>query len=186
MQSVTTHKHKGFTLIELVVVIIVLVVLAVTALPKFINLADDAYLARFNATQGAFESAMKQAHAKWLTSGSPAPANATDLIEALDFNSLGYPAGTDNGTQVSSEADCKAIFDSLLQLDGMTTAIPAGDGPGIKNLPVEVDWAVTNNSNICYYTYVPQSREVGFNARQLRYYYTTGEYGEFAAGYTLQ
>lgn len=179
-------KYKGFTLIELVIVIIILGILAVIALPKFINVSDEAYLARFNATQGAFESAMKQAHAKWLTSGSPAPANAIDLIDTLDFNALGYPAGIDDGSQVTNETDCKALFDNLLQLDGMTTAIPTGDGPGIKNLPANVDWAVTNNANICYYTYVSESKEVGFNARQLRYYYTTGEYGEFAAGYTLQ
>ncbi|WP_185377893.1 type II secretion system protein, partial [Aeromonas enteropelogenes] len=46
------HRHHGFTLIELVLVIIVLGILAVIALPRFINIKDDALRSSVAATAG--------------------------------------------------------------------------------------------------------------------------------------
>lgn len=50
-------KQSGFTLIELVVVIVILGVLSVIALPKFINLQDDAREAAMNGLKSSLESA---------------------------------------------------------------------------------------------------------------------------------
>jgi MSHA pilin protein MshA len=50
-------RHKGFTLIELVVVIVILGILAVTAAPKFINLQEDANQAVMLSMKGAIASA---------------------------------------------------------------------------------------------------------------------------------
>lgn len=50
-------KQSGFTLIELVIVIVILGVLSVTALPKFINLQDDARAAAMNGLKSSLESA---------------------------------------------------------------------------------------------------------------------------------
>lgn len=49
--------NKGFTLIELVVVIVILGVLAATALPKFINLQDDANQTVMLSIEGTLVSA---------------------------------------------------------------------------------------------------------------------------------
>ncbi len=43
-------KAKGFTLIELVTVIVIVGILAVTALPRFINLTQDAHDSIAHAT----------------------------------------------------------------------------------------------------------------------------------------
>ena len=50
-------QQSGFTLIELVAVIVILGALAVVALPRFINLQDDAREAALDGVVGGLESA---------------------------------------------------------------------------------------------------------------------------------
>lgn len=53
----TTDKHSGFTMIELVMVIVIIGILTAVALPKFVNIQQDAYRETLQGVAGALSSA---------------------------------------------------------------------------------------------------------------------------------
>lgn len=114
-------KAKGFTLIELVVVIVILGILSAVALPKFINLSDDADNAVFTSIGAAFKSGVNQVHIAWLIRGNGQAVQ--DFLEISDplaggdltVNAAGYPADT-RGTSktLNSDADCLDVWRAVL------------------------------------------------------------------------
>ncbi len=62
-------KHAGFTLIELVVVIVILGILAVTVAPRFLNLQDDAKVARLEGMRGAIAAGLAMGYGKMAMAG---------------------------------------------------------------------------------------------------------------------
>jgi len=132
------RSNHGFTLIELVMVIIVLGVLAVTAMPRFINIKDDALKSTVAATAGSFASAVQLAHAGWAVKVKGEPLALYNFSgmgkQDLDINSHGWPVGTkedpwgkgpdtvfpggdSDEISVSSGDDCESLFGALLDTD---------------------------------------------------------------------
>jgi MSHA pilin protein MshA len=71
-------NQNGFTLIELVIVIVLLGVLAAIAVPRFVNLEDDAQEAALNASAAAITSAMNINYAGCAVNNHDAVANPND------------------------------------------------------------------------------------------------------------
>ena len=92
-------NRKGFTLIELILVIAILGILAVSALPKFLDLSDDAHQAARDGVVGAVRSGIALARANNLVNGgNGAPPSALDAGTNCCFEDvLTNPVGTSEG-----------------------------------------------------------------------------------------
>ncbi|HAI60212.1 MAG TPA: prepilin-type cleavage/methylation domain-containing protein [Xanthomonadaceae bacterium] len=104
-------KHQsGFTLIELVIVIVLLGVLAAIAVPRFVNLEDDAQEARLNATAAAITSAMNINYAECAVNNftgadcrpvtSCDAANATAVLQNGAAALAGYTVAFQSGSSI--------------------------------------------------------------------------------------
>jgi MSHA pilin protein MshA len=85
--------QQGFTLIELIMVIVIIGVLSATAVPKFINIKDDALTATLEAVKGSMESVKTMVHVKVLIGGNVESLASTVNVDGTNTVGLihGYP-----------------------------------------------------------------------------------------------
>lgn len=122
------HKQQsGFTLIELVIVIIVLGILSATAVPKFLNLREDAEISRVKALGAAYQEAVSFINIRWNMLG--VKGGYVDMPGfsdgKVDVSDTGYPIGTDKGNAAGFMSEprnigkgdqaCVDLWDSLLE-----------------------------------------------------------------------
>ncbi|USD65017.1 prepilin-type N-terminal cleavage/methylation domain-containing protein [Vibrio sp. SCSIO 43136] len=134
-------KQSGFSLVELVVVIVILGLLAAAALPKFLNVTDEAKKASIEGVAGGYATGVLSARAQWEAKGRPGVGTGNSKQHWIEYDGVefwltrsfntdgtdsgfrdGYPIAlktTDGDTGSApttlASSDCVDLMDNLLQ-----------------------------------------------------------------------
>lgn len=146
------QQSKGFTLIELVVVIAILGILAAVALPRFINVTDDAHQSAVRGAGGALASAVLLVRSQWEVNRSKGIANPNVNVQGfgannVDVNAAGWPVGISDGATLGSAGDCVDLWNNLLQGSAPRVGTAAG---------ANIDYVASLAGQVCTYTYQAQ------------------------------
>lgn len=173
------RKQTGFTIVELVVVIILLGILAATALPRFINIEDDAHAAVFEGVVGSLQTGLALFHAKAIATQA-ATNDPIAEFSGLRVNPSNYPYGTVNrggGTStVTAVADCTAVFSNLQQAGAPTVNTGTAANVAARGaMNGGYDYVAVVSAPNCTYWYTGQSTTSGDTVWTMTYDSVTGQ-----------
>lgn len=164
-------KQPGFTIVELIVVILLLGILTATALPRFLDVTDEANDAVVQAVFGGLNTGVTLFRAAYVAEGEPAANTAITAFGdgTLRTNSAGFPMGTTSDTDgvIDEVADCVEVFNGLLQggrpsivgdTNTVTTALASTDitGGTLDFLALNTSFATGGANRVCHYAYTAQ------------------------------
>ena len=159
--KIKIKNQQGFTLIELVIVVVILGFLAVTAIPKFLDLTEQAQQANIEGMAGGFATGVSLARAQWEAEARPSANN----VNRIDYDGTvlflttpptpnddnirpGYPTGFNSnnadGTSMAAD-DCIDVWQGILaQPPTITSDIAVLNDDSIN-------YFVSVNANLCQF-----------------------------------
>ena len=81
-------RQRGFTLVELTAVVAIVGTLSAVALPKYVDIARNARVAKMEMARGAVNASVRMYHMKWMLAGSP---GTSTVLGEVQMNGSGYP-----------------------------------------------------------------------------------------------
>jgi len=117
MAKLNRDNQKGFTIVELVVVIIILGILAATALPRFLDVSEDAHVSAVDSVEGALNTGLASVKAAWLVNSKVSPVTLEG--ESYVVNGNGFVTETDSTSDLNS---CSEILTSLVRTASIAKA----------------------------------------------------------------
>ncbi|MBL4940153.1 MAG: type II secretion system protein [Colwellia sp.] len=156
--KINLKRTSGFTLIELVIVVVILGFLAVAAIPKFLDLTEQAKQANIEGMAGGFATGVSLTRAQWEAEARPNDGGTPKknfvnydgttvyltVEDAPNNVRPGYIIGTTPISVVAS-VNCSEVWNAIFQQPptNSTTDLDVGSS---------VDYFVSKDgSNLCHY-----------------------------------
>ncbi|MDD8060254.1 MULTISPECIES: pilin [Shewanella] len=154
-------KQQGFSLIELVIVIVILGLLAATAIPRFLNVTDDAEDASVDGVAGGLATAVSFVRAQWEVDGRRNTSVVLDGTTISLDSRFGFPTGTTNTSATAmTTTRCQEVFDSVLQ-NAPRNVLVNQDASDVRYIvsvqggsggsSTSIDGVTVNNLDVCVY-----------------------------------
>ncbi|WP_337880321.1 prepilin-type N-terminal cleavage/methylation domain-containing protein [Rheinheimera sp.] len=165
-------RQSGFTIIEIIIVVIILGLLAVTALPRFLNVTEQAEDASIDGIAGGFASAVGLVRGQWevaarpngnFDNGGTLSPNGTFVtvdgvqvaVNAASGTGVvaGFPTGTPRADSRIGSMDhdqCRNVLNLIMQNAPTSVAQNAGGTVTVANL-AGASLFVQVDSSQCYY-----------------------------------